>query len=173
MEQLIFPRTLVTGSAAYSTRGLSHLQSNGLVESVLFVTAEDNMLLANHTYPVSIKGESSELVGWAEAELTIVPPPSALKITNAFSPLQVNPGQEFYVSVTVSYSFESDTSLRIEIVNSTTKTALASPKEDTVSGADYNVYDFNLTSPESRNLRSNSLCIVLQRWHLDQGYDRK
>lgn len=123
--------------------------SNGLVESVLFVTAEDNMLLANHTYPVSIKGESSELVGWAEAELTIVPPPSALKITNAFSPLQVNPGQEFYVSVTVSYSFESDTSLRIEIVNSTTKTALASPKEDTVSGADYNVYDFNLTSPES------------------------
>jgi archaellin len=75
----------------------------------------------------------------------------SFKISNIFSPMQVKPNQEFYVSVAISYTFTSDTKVSVEIWNYTGNERLAYIN-DVLSGCDFKIYDFELKSPPSTGM---------------------
>jgi hypothetical protein len=93
---------------------------------------------------------------------------TSLKISNIFLPPQVKPGEEFRVSVTVSYAFPSSTEISLVIWNYRTNEKL-SVVNDTVSGCNFKTYDFNLKGLASARV----LELVVNASYLKDGVWRQ
>ena len=67
------------------------------------------------------------------------------KVSNIFAPLSVSVGMDFYISVIMSYSFISETNVRIRIWDYNNQKQIA-VKEDTLSSDGFKTYHFALTA---------------------------
>jgi len=121
--------------------------SDGSVQSTLTISTISTVPIG--TYTITITGTGEEKAHLAYASLIVGLPSLMFKISNIFAPLSVSVSKEFYISVITSYSFITQTNVRVGIWNSLSNKQIA-VTDDALLGDGIKVYNFKLIASASK-----------------------